>query len=236
VAPLPRRTGVVAAIRSGKPAGWNEHRADGWAALITGPGERADAIPGPPAAQPQQRIDVGTQIAWQAVIGGTLAGLLGVLAYLAAFGGLDSTGSTAAFLVVGTPFLLIGLATLLSVPVVVRRRWIVIDRETFTWADPTESSFTLAWSELASVSIEIVTVVSRTVDRHSVHVNLVPADDVRFVRRHPELKAFGKDGRYVLRLGDVVGPAHAIAAACGREAPAGVWQGVAEQTGTLGIR
>ncbi|HZX02031.1 hypothetical protein [Kribbella sp.] len=230
-ATVPRRTGLVEAVLAGKPAEWNQQRADGWAAVITAPGERADAIPVPPAAEPQQRIDVGTQIAWQAIVGGALAGLLGVLAYLAAFGVLASTASRTAFLVVGTPFLLIGLATLLSIPVVVRRRWVVIDRETFTWADPTETSFTLAWSELASVSIEIATVVSATVNRHSVHVELVPAD----ADRHPELKAFAKDGRYVLRLGDVVGPAHAIANACQRVAPAGVWQGVAERAGTLGI-
>jgi hypothetical protein len=200
VATLPRRTGIVAAILAGKPAEWNQHEAAGWATVIAAPGERADAIPTPPAAQPQQRIDVGTQIAWQAIIGGGLAGFLGVLAYLAAFGVLDSTASTTAFLVVGTPFLLIGLATLLSVPVVVRRRWIVIDRETFTWSDPTETSFTLAWSELASVSIEI-----------------------------------GKDGHYVLRLGDVVGPANAIATACQREAPPAIWQGITQKTGSLGI-
>ncbi|TDW21393.1 hypothetical protein EV650_0216 [Kribbella kalugense] len=233
VATLPRRTGIVAAILASKPASWNQHQADGWAALITTPGERADAIPTPPAAQPQERIDVGTQIAWQAIIGGGLAGLLGVLAYLAAFGVLASTGSTAAFLVVGTPFLLIGLATLLSVPVVARRRWIVIDRETFTWSDPTETSFTLAWTELESISIEITTIPSPTLNRHSVHLNLTPTDDA--VRRHPELKPFSNNGHYALPLGDVVTPADAIATACQREAPAGIWQGVTQQTGTLGI-
>jgi hypothetical protein len=50
------------------------------------------------------------------------------------------------------------------------------------------------------------------------------------------MKLFAEDGRYLLRLGDVVGPAKAIAAACQSSAPSGVWQGVEERTGTLGIR
>jgi hypothetical protein len=229
-APIPRRTGVVEAILAGKPGDWQQHPADGWAAVIAAPGQRAE-IPKPPAAQPQQRIDVGSTIAWQALVGGALAGVVGVLAYLAAFGVLAGTGSTAAFLVVGTPFLLIGLASLLSIPVVVRRRWVVIDHETFTWADPTETSFTVGWNELANVSVEIITVPSATVSRHSVHVWLVPSDDADFAGRHPELKSFGEDGRYVLRLGDVVGPAKAIAAACQSAAPSSVWQGVSDGPG-----
>jgi hypothetical protein len=68
-----------------------------------------------------------------------------------------------------------------------------------------------------------------------VHVNLIPADEAELVRRHPELKPFGKDGHYVLRLGDLVGPANAIATACQHEAPTGLWQGIAQKTGTLGI-
>ena len=235
-APIPRRTGVVEAILAGKPTTWQPHRSDGWAALICAENDQVEAIPVPPAARPQQRIDVGSDIAWQALIGGTLAGFLGVLAYLAAFDVLANTGTTAAFLVVGTPFLLIGLATLLSVPVVIRRRWVVIDHETFGWADPTETSFTVGWNELTSVSVEIITVPSASLSRHSVHVWLTPTDDAAFVRRHPEVKSFAEDGRYLLRLGDVVGPAKALAAACQSSAPSGVWQGVAEHAGTFGIR
>jgi hypothetical protein len=232
---LPRRPGLVEAIRAGKPAAWTEHQADGWATVITTPGERADAIPTPPATQPQQRIDVSTQVAWQAIVAGVLAAFLGVSAYLAGCGGVGSSGPKVAFFAIGTPFLLIGLATLLSIPVVVRRRWVVVDRETFSWVDPTETSFTLSWSELASVSIEITTVSSRTLDRHSVHVTLTPANAADFVQRHRELKAFSHDGQYVLRLGDVVGPANAIAAACQRDAPTGIWRGVSEHAGTLGL-
>jgi hypothetical protein len=235
-APIPRRTGVVDAILAGKPAAWQQHRPEGWTALIAAPDDRAESIPVPPAAQLQQRIDVATDIAWQALVGGTLAGILGVLAYLAAFGVLANSGTTTAFLVIGTPFLLIGLATLLSIPVVIRRRWVVIDHETFTWADPTETSFTVGWNELTSLSLEIVTVPSASLSRHSVHVWLTPEDDATFARRHPEMKLFAEDGRYLLRLGDVAGPAKAIAAACQSSAPSGVWQGVEERTGTLGIR
>ncbi|TDU89378.1 hypothetical protein EV138_2943 [Kribbella voronezhensis] len=232
--PIPRRTGVVEAIVAGTPANWQKHEnGPGWAALIVAPGERAEAIPSPRPARPQQRIDVGTELAWQALVGGALAGLLGVLAYLAAFDVLAATGATATFLLVGTPFLLIGLATLLSIPVVVRRRWVVIDEEAFTWADPAGTSFTIGWNELASASLEIVTVPSASLSRHAVHLCLVPADETEFAARHPELSR--NDGRYVLRLGDVVGPAKAIAAACQNSAPSGLWQGVAERTGTLGI-
>lgn len=231
-APIPRRTGVVEAILDGK-RDWQQHQGDGWAALIAAPGERIE-IPAPPAAPEQQRIDVSTEIAWQGLAGGTLAAFFGVVAYLTAFGVIGGTGSRTAFLVIGTPFVLIGLATLLSIPVVVRRRWVVIDQEAFTWADPTETSFTVSWQELAGVSVELVTVPSATLSRHSVHVYLTPAD-ADFAERHPEMKLFAKDGRYVLELGDVAGPARAIAAACQSSAPSGIWQGIAERTGTLGI-
>ncbi len=232
--PLPRRTGVAEAIVAGKPANWQHHeRGLGWAALIAGPGERTEAIPAPPQATPQQRIEVGTQLAWQALIGGALAGLLGVLAYLAAFDVLSATGATATFLLIGTPFLLIGLATLLSIPVVVRRRWVVIDQEGLGWADPGGTSFAIGWHELASASLEIVSVPSASLSRHSVQLQLTPLDDTGFAGRHPQLS--GKDGHYVLQLGDVVGPAKAIAAACQKSAPAGVWQGVSERRGTLGL-
>jgi hypothetical protein len=235
-ATIPRRTGAIEAILAGKPGDWQPHRVDGWAALISAADEQVEAMPVPPPGRPAQRIDVSSEIAWQALIGGALGGLFGVLAYLAAFGVLANTGTKAAFLVVGTPFLLIGLATLLSLPVVIRRRWVVIDHETFTWSDPSETSFTVGWNELTSVSVEIITVPSASLSRHSVHIWLTPADDADFVRRHPELKLFADDGRYVLRLGDVVGPAKAIAATCQSSAPGGVWQGVAEHTGTFGIR
>ena len=233
VAPIPRRTGVAEAIRDGKPGDWQQHDSDGWAGLVAAPGERVE-IPAPPVAPQQQRIDVSTEIAWQALAGGILAAFFGVVAYLAAFGVIGGTGSRPAFLVVGTPFLLIGLATLLSIPVVVRRRWVVIDQETFTWADPAETSFAVSWQELAGVSVDLVTVPSATLSRHTVHVYLTPAD-ADFAERHPEMKLFAKDGRYALELGDVAGPARAIAAACQEAAPSGIWQGIAERTGTLGI-
>jgi len=229
---LARREGVVEAVLNSKPADWQQQRSSGWSALITAPGA---PVPTPPPAPRQQRIDVATAIAWQALIGGALAAFFGVSAYLAAFGVIGSTGSRTAFLAIGTPFALIGLATLLSIPVAVRRRWVVIDQETFTWADPTETSFTVGWKELTGVSLDLVTVPSATLSRHSVHVYLTPAD-AAFAQRHPEMRLFAKDGRYVLELGDVPGPARAIAAACQDAAPSGIWQGIAERTGTLGIK
>ncbi len=135
---------------------------------------------------------------------------------------------------VGLPFCLIGLATAMSVLVLVRPRAIVLDRQGFTWDDPREESFAVAWRDLASLSVEIATMHDMTAgDVHSVHVILVPKDP-QLLRQHRELAKFAKDGRVVVPLADQPAAAATIARATQALAP-DVWQGSTQRSRRFGL-
>jgi len=218
VARLPRRPGVVAALRDAAPGDWRRVDRAPWAALLTAPG-LAEEIP-EPRVDPAVTVDVGRGLARQGVIGAVLAGFFGVSALYSAIGGVhESVGGRIAVAAVGTPFLLIALALVLSGPVLVRNRRVIMDRTTFTWDDPGEESFSYAWDDLAAVSIEDHVIHNpKSGDRHAVRVILEP-----------------KSGpQRVLRIGDQPRVAQSIAEAAARLAPQ-IWRGTRTEQRRLGL-
>lgn len=233
VARLPRRAGVVAALRAGAPEGWGRAERAPWAVLLTAPGVVEEIAP--PRVEPVVTVDVGRRLARQGVVGAVLAAFFGVSAMVAAFGGGPApAGQRIAVAAVGAPFVLVAVALVLGGPVMVRRRRILLDSHTFTWDDPSEDSFTAAWADLAAVFVEMHVVHNvNTGDRYGVRVVLEPKG-ADFTTRHPTMARFAAGDRYVVPLGDQPRAARAIAAAVERLAP-GVWRGVRTDQRRFGL-
>ncbi|HEY3685309.1 MAG TPA: hypothetical protein VGL93_19925 [Streptosporangiaceae bacterium] len=233
VARLPRRRGVVAALRAAAPDIWPRAEREPWAVLLTAPGMDTEIVP--PRAEPAVTVNVSRRLARQGLVGAVLAAFFGVSAMVAAFGGGPApTGQRIAVAAVGAPFVLIALALVLGGPVMIRRRRIRLDSRGFTWDDPTEESFTVAWPDLSAVSIETRVYQTRsTGDRHGVRVILEPkAAD--FGTRYPTMAKFADGPRYVIPLGDQPRAAQTIAAAIERLAP-GIWRGTRTEQRSIGL-
>ena len=200
---VPRRAGVAAAVRDGAPSDWRRGTGP-WAALVTAPGVDPDTLPSVASRDEEAVVvNVGRTTAWHGFAGGGLAALFGVLAIVGAVHDDVTKGASPLIVaLVGLPFCLLGLVTAGSVLVLVRPRAVVLDRHGFTWDDPREESFAVAWTELASLSVETATVRNlNSGELHSVHVVLVPKDP-RLLGQQRGLTKFAKDGRVVLPLED----------------------------------
>ncbi|TCO44228.1 hypothetical protein [Actinocrispum wychmicini] len=188
-------------------------------------------LPPPPEGE-RVVVDVGARQGWYGVVGGALAGFFGVSGLVAAFGSQASTGVRIVAGIIGAPLALIGLAVLLSLPVLLRKRLVVVDATAFTWDDPTEQSFTVPWTDLAGAGIDSTVVRNmNTGNRYSVHIVLVPHGP-QFAENHREMSKFAKDSRYVIPLGDAAGEGNTIGDAMRRFAPA-LWLGANEKRGLI---
>lgn len=147
----------------------------------------------------------GKSAAAIAVAGGF--GVLGVAAGLT--GGVSGSPAVAiAAVVFGAIMLLIALIGLLSWRAVTRPRSLVLEPAGIRWIDPRGSSWSVAWPELAAVSV------SRTVNRNPrklvssamVRLDLFPADP-GFRQRHPEMERLwefhGVRNGYRVPFGDI---------------------------------
>ncbi|GAB2994548.1 hypothetical protein LWP59_01360 [Amycolatopsis acidiphila] len=221
LARLPRRAGVVAAVRDGAPGDWQRFAPGPWDALAAAPGIAPQVIPQPDLARPVV-VDIGRRLAGQGLTGGALAAFFGVVAFIAAFSGGTSPGMRAVFAVVGSPFLLLAVGILMSVPLLARRRYAVLDPYAFTWDDPGEDSFALPWQEISSVAIRSTVVKGSpwtwTSGRSLDHVVLHTGGQNRD-----------------LPLGDQRGAAGQIGAAVQQFAPQ-VWRGASTRTGRFEIK
>lgn len=157
LARLPRRADVAAAVRDGAPADWQRFGPGPWDSLVAAREVAPQVIPQPEFAPPVV-VNLGRRLAGQGFSGGILAAFFGVVAFIAAFTPGPSAGMRVAFAVVGTPFLLVAVGILLSVPVVARRRYAVLDPYAFTWDDPGADSFSLPWPEISSVAVRSIVV------------------------------------------------------------------------------
>jgi hypothetical protein len=232
---LPRRTGVAEAIRDGAPLDW-QRSAGPWTALVTAPGTDPHTFAVPQVHDKDSvLINISKAIAWQGFAGGAVAAFFGGCAVFGAgHGDVTHGASRLAVALVGLPFCLIGLAVAMSSLVLVRPRAIMLDRHGFTWDDPREQSFTVAWSDLAALSIESTVVHNmNSGDRSSVHVVMVPKE-AGLLKRQPELKKWVRDGRMVLPLADQPAAANAIAKAASTLAP-DIWRGSSQHLGHLGL-
>ncbi|SEG99994.1 hypothetical protein SAMN05444920_114270 [Nonomuraea solani] len=149
----------------------------------------------PPAYGPQPVvIDVGGDAKVKAVIGGSVAGVIGLFAIFSALGGLTTGGAGGAIAggVLGLLFLFIGLLPIITWKKLSRPRKLVFDGFGVRWDDPQGRPWAVAWTELSGVGI------SRTQQRRvkpadylirktMVRLDLFPGDQ-GFRQRHPEME------------------------------------------------
>jgi hypothetical protein len=211
---IPRRDAVLPALRATAPCPVTE----------LPPGERVV-------------VDVGTAIGRQGVIGGVLAGFFGVVGLVGAFSPDAATWARVVAGLIGTPLTLVALGTVLSLPVLLRKRQVVVDPVGFTWVDPGGQSFTIPWVELTAVSVDSTIVRNYrsgsgsrngSGNRYAVRVVLTP------VESHPELAKFAAGETYEIRLGSLPRQGAMIADAVAHLAP-NVWRGATEKPGRFGL-
>lgn len=149
--------------------------------------------PGQPAPHPPVVIDVGGDAKVRAMIGGSVAGALGLLAIVSALTGQTTGGSGTAVAVglVGLVFLGIGLLPVVAWKKVSRPRRLVFDAFGVRWDDPRGRPWAVAWAELSGVGISRtrqrrVQLADHLVRRTMVRLDLFPADQ-GFRARHQEM-------------------------------------------------
>ncbi|MBB5780479.1 hypothetical protein [Nonomuraea jabiensis] len=149
----------------------------------------------PPAfAPPPVVIDVGGDAKVKALIGGSVAGAIGLMAVFSALTGQTTggAGSAVAVLVLGLIFLFIGLLPIITWRKLSRPRKLVFDVYGVRWDDPQGRPWAAPWAELSGVGI------SRTQQRRvkladyimrktMVRLDLFPADP-GFRARHPDME------------------------------------------------
>ncbi|MBT2234542.1 hypothetical protein [Nonomuraea sp. NEAU-A123] len=149
----------------------------------------------PPAfTPPPVVIDVGTDATVKALIGGSVAGVIGLFAIVSALTGqvTGGGGSTVVAGLFGLLFLAIGALPIITWRKLSRPRKLVFDGYGVRWDDPQGKPWSAPWAELAGVGI------SRTQQRRvkladyvmrkvMVRLDLFPADP-GFRARHPELE------------------------------------------------
>lgn len=150
---LPRRAGLAEAIRAAAPGNW-QRLPSPWDALVAAPGVAPQVVPAPDP-RPPVVVNVGKRTRWQALIGGALA-VAASAAFLAIIFGQSQGGVGVKVLagVLGIPFFLLALGLLLSVPMVARSRFFVLDGDSFTWDDPSGEPFMIGWPEITMVAVE----------------------------------------------------------------------------------
>ncbi|MBW4716504.1 hypothetical protein [Saccharothrix obliqua] len=187
-------------------------------------------------------IDIGARDTRRVLIGGAVAGVLGVLALFGAFSayaGGSAVGGTIA-LVIGVAFTGIGLLAVASWKKVSRPRKLVFEPQGVRWDDPQGSPWAVPWADLGAVRI------SRTVERvvrlsdaltrkTMVRLDLLPAYPGPFAARHPGLAPLARpDGTYRLPLGDAANLVPVIERAVLAFAP-GLYRGVQDEGFTVGL-
>ncbi|MDF5758538.1 hypothetical protein [Spongiactinospora sp. TRM90649] len=189
-------------------------------------------------------IDVATRAKTKAIIGGAVAGAVGLIAVVSSLTGgvTGGTGATIVGFVFGLVFLAIGLLPVLTWGKLSRPRKLIFDADGVRWDDPQGKPWAVPWRELSAV------VISRTKQRRvkladyimrkvMVRLDLHPADP-GFRSRHPEMEHLWefhtvKNG-YRLPLGDSPGYIPIIEGAMGRFCPA-VYQGIRDEGFMVGL-
>ncbi|MEU6789386.1 hypothetical protein ABZ912_60275 [Nonomuraea angiospora] len=153
---------------------------------FSAPDNQPSAVTPPPVV-----IDVGGDAKVKALIGGSVAGVIGLVSIFASFTG-HTTGSRAADmeLTFGLIFLFIGLLPILAWRKLSRPRKLVFDNFGVHWDGPTP--WAAPWNELAGVSISRtrprrVKPTDYLIRRTRVRLDLFPADP-GFRTRHPGME------------------------------------------------
>ncbi|MFI6096856.1 hypothetical protein ACIA8G_14940 [Lentzea sp. NPDC051213] len=165
---------------------------------------------GPP---PPVVIDLGKSDTRKVLIGGSVAGALGILALIGAvtafIDGEPVGGSIAG--IIGIAFTFIGVMALVKFKTVSRPRKLVIEQHGIRLDDPQGAPWAVGWQELGAISISrtqerAVQLADALVKRTLVRVDLHPLDPARCRSAHPTMEPLWEFHRvqngYRLPLGD----------------------------------
>lgn len=190
-------------------------------------------------------VDIGSRDTRRVLIGGTVAGGLGVLALVGAvtaFADGEPVGGSIA-LVIGLAFTGIGVAAVVNWKKVSRPRKLVFEPQGVRWDDPEGTSWAVAWSELGAVQISrtrerVVKLADAVMRKTMVRLDLYPGDP-GFRPRHPEMEHMWefhtvRDG-YRLPLGDAASLVPVIERAVLQFAPR-LYRGVRDEGISVGLR
>jgi hypothetical protein len=200
-------------------------------------------------------IDVGKTNGRKAIIGGVVAGVIGLGILIAGIASLaDSAGGGIVGIVFGLLLLALPLAVVVRKDKIFRPQLLVFEAAGLRWDDPKGAPWAVPWSELAAVSVskhspkqvgpesvqdKLVGAASDKIvgERAHVRLDIFPADP-GFAGRHPEMAHLwerqGVENGYRLPLGGNVKFIPTIAAAMGRFAPQ-VYRGVNATEGFMGL-
>ncbi|MGI5505097.1 hypothetical protein [Lentzea sp. CA-135723] len=197
---------------------------------------------GPP---PPVVVDLGKSDTRKVLIGGSVAGILGVLALVGAvtafLDGEPVGGSIAA--VIGIAFTFIGVMAVVKWKTISRPRKLIIEQQGIRLDDPQGMPWAVGWQELGAISISrtqerAVQLADALVRRTLVRVDLHPRDPQRFRPAHPTMEPMWEFHRvqngYRLPLGDSAGFIAPIDQALRTFAPQ-IYRGVIDEGFTVGL-
>ena len=190
-------------------------------------------------------LDLGASDTRKVLLGGSLAGGLGVLALFGAVSAFVSGepvgGSIAA--VIGLAFTFIGVMALVKFKTISRPRKLIIEPQGIRLDDPQGTPWAVAWKDLGAISISrtrerAVELADALVRRTMVRVDLHPLDPARFRPAHPTMEPMWEFHRvqdgYRLALGDSAPMIAPIDAGLRMYAPQ-IYRGVIDEGFTVGL-
>ncbi|WP_188195334.1 hypothetical protein [Nonomuraea sp. SYSU D8015] len=158
--------------------------------MTYGPSQPQFNAPTPPPVV----IDVGRDAKVKALIGGSVAGVIGIMTLYWSFTGQVTGGSDGMVpgVVFGLIFLSIGLLPVIAWRKLNRPRHLVFDAFGVRWDDPRGKPWAVAWAELSGVGISRtkqrrVQLADYIMRRIMVRLDLFPADP-GFRARHPDME------------------------------------------------
>jgi hypothetical protein len=190
-------------------------------------------------------IDLGKSDTRKVLIGGSLAGGLGILALIGAvtaFADGEPVGGSIAG-VIGLAFTFIGVMALVKFKTISRPRKLIIEHQGIRLDDPQGTPWAVAWQDLGAISISrtrerAVELADALVRRTLVRVDLHPLDPARFRPAHPTMEPLWEFHRvrngYRLPLGDSAPMIAPLDHALRTFAPQ-IYRGVIDEGFTVGL-
>ena len=197
---------------------------------------------GPP---PPVVVDLGKSDTRKVLIGGSVAGVLGILALVgavSAFADGEPVGGIIAG-IIGIAFTGIGVMAVVKFKTVSRPRKLIIEQQGIRLDDPQGMPWAVGWQELGAISISrtqerAVQLADALVKRTLVRVDLHPRDPQRFRPAHPTMEPLWEFHRvqngYRLPLGDSAGFIGPIDHGLRTFAPS-IYRGVIDEGFTVGL-
>jgi len=198
---------------------------------------------GPP---PPVVVDLGRSATRKVLAGGSVAGVLGILALVgavSAFADGEPVGGVVAG-VIGVVFTGIGLMAVVKWKTISRPRKLIIEPQGIRLDDPQGTPWAVGWQELGAISISrtrerVVQLSDALVRRTMVRVDLHPRDPQRFRPSHPTMEPLWELHRvqngYRLPLGDSAGFIAPLDHGLRTFAPQ-IYRGVIDEGFTVGLR